>query len=32
MATDKALPNEVRTELNVPSEEDLPGELEQEQK
>jgi len=32
MATDKALPNEVRTELNVPSEEDLQVELEQEQK
>jgi len=32
MATDKVLPNEVRTELNVPSEEDLQVELEQEQK
>jgi len=32
MATDKVLPNEVRTELNVPNEEDLQVELEQEQK
>jgi len=32
MATDKVLPNEVRKEINVPSEEDLQVELEQEQK
>jgi hypothetical protein len=31
MATDKALPNEVRKEINIPSEEDLQVELEQEQ-
>ena len=31
MATDKVLPNEIRKEINIPSEEDLQVELEQEQ-
>ena len=30
MATDKALPNEVRKEINIPSEEELQVEFEQE--